>query len=196
MECYSGHAVVAEWNKQQCNFAEPSVTEGKRCTIKQYIGLTQAGTAEIMVPTTELDAKGKKPLDELVLEPENQGVQIIGDKESFCETQYSYFIYGHEGYTACGETDSEKDLACRSVGNNPREVNKYASGSECLDVSTDDRTEVPCIGMKEGAACTLKPIQVAFPLGRAMCSVSSRAVACEMRQMKSVAPCLTVAPRD
>ena len=195
MECYSGHEVVAKWNKQQCNFAEPSVTEGKRCTIKQYIGLTQAGTAEIMVPTTELDAKGKKPLDELVLEPENQGVQIIGDKESFCETQYSYFSYGHEGYTACGETDSEADLACQSVVG-PREENKYASGSECLDVSTDDRTEVPCIGMKEGAACTLKPIQVAFPLGRAMCSVSSRAVACEMRQMKSVAPCLTVAPRD
>ena len=179
LECYSGPEVVAKWNKQQCNFAEPSVTEGKRCTIKQYIGLTQAGTAEIMVPTTELDAKGKKPLDELVLQPENQGVQIIGDKESICETQYSYFREGHLGFKG---QDSEE--------------NKYASGSECLDVSTDDRTEVPCIGMKEGAACTLKPIQVAFPLGRAMCSVSSRAVACEMRQMKSVAPCLTVAPRD
>ena len=115
-----------------------------------------------MVPTTELDAKGKKPLDELVLQPENQGVQIIGDKESICETQYSYFREGHLGFKACGETDSDADFSCRQAMGQDREENKYASGSECVDVSTDDRMEVPCEGEKEGAACTLKSIQAAF----------------------------------
>jgi hypothetical protein len=155
LECYTGEAVVAVWNDQQCNFAEPSVTEGKRCTFKQFVGFTQDGDTGIMVPTTELDADGEV-LDKLVLQPEDKGVQVIGNKESICETEYAYFKKGDLGYKACGDTD-ESCKAAERAGNRP--ANRYDSGSRCLDVSADRHLEVPCDGKKEGAACSYETIE-------------------------------------
>merc|ERR1711935_657931 len=156
LECYTGEAVVAVWNDQQCNFAEPSVTEGKRCTFKQFVGFTQDGNANIMVPTTELDADGEV-LDKLVLQPQDKGLQIIGHKESICETEYAYFKKGDLGYKACGDTDSSTDTSCRAAERSG--ANRYDSGSRCLDVSADRRFEVPCNGKEEGAACSYETIE-------------------------------------
>ena len=138
LECFSGAEVVAMWNKEQCNFDEPAATEGKRCTRKQYVGLTKDGNKDIKLQTEELDAKGKL-LDDLVFQKENTGVVIIGHKESVCKPSRSVlFAKGDLGYQ--GE-DAKAELKIEA---------------ECVDVVGSGRLEIPCEDKIEGAACTLK----------------------------------------
>jgi len=139
LECFSGAEVVAMWNKEQCNFDEPAATEGKRCTRKQYVGLTKDGNKDIKLQ--KANSLTGKLLDDLVFQKENTGVMIIGHMDSVCKPSRSVlFAKGDLGYQ--GE-DAKAELKIEA---------------ECVDVVGSGRLEIPCEDKIEGATCTFERI--------------------------------------